>query len=261
MRRLIVKSRVSGKPEWAKQISELRERLKLNQTEFGRRFQMSPMAASRWERATQEPPSHIYIEMGNVADATQCWYFWGRAGLHPEHLLKVMPTLKRKLDRESMSNIEIVTAGSGVKKLDKKQQLIAIPLLKVVAASPGEQGDDLLALHDAPADSAIAAPKMWCPNPSSTSCLRVKGRSMEPTMCDSDIVAVDSSQTDISKLNGKIVIAWNKDKGLTVSRFKSYDHTDVLQPENPAYESITIAKRDKKWKVVAKALWWIRKAS
>src|SRR5579863_8157804 len=109
MRRLIIRSRVSGKPEWAKQIVDLRERLRLTQAEFARRFQMSAMAVSRWERGTQEPPSHTYIEMGNVAGAPRCWYFWGRAGLHREDLMKVIPTLRRRLNRERMSDFEIVT--------------------------------------------------------------------------------------------------------------------------------------------------------
>ena len=104
----------------------------------------------------------------------------------------------------------------------------------------------MLALHDAL--NVIAAPREWCPSPTSTTCLRVQGHSMEPTICDGDIIAVDSSQTDVANLNGKIVIAWNKDKGLTVSRFKSYHHTEVLQPDNPRYESITLSsRRSGKW--------------
>ncbi len=83
---------------------------------------------------------------------------------------------------------------------------------------------------------------------------------MAPTICDGYIVAVDSSQTDRSKMNGKIVIVWNKDKGLTVSRFKRYDHTETLQPENPKYESITLGSKKSAWKVVAKVLWWIGRA-
>ena len=83
---------------------------------------------------------------------------------------------------------------------------------------------------------------------------------MVPTICDGYVVAVDSSQTDRSKLDGEIVIAWNKDKGLTVSRFKRYDHTETLQPENPQHESITLGKKNDRWRIVAKALWWIGKA-
>jgi len=252
--------RLPAKPEWAKKISGLREQLKLNQTDFGHKLNSSAMAVSRWERGAQEPPSHSYIELGNLAGDPLCWYLWGRAGLRSEDVMKVMPKMQKRLRQSHTQDFEIVTAGSGARKLAKKQQLIAIPLLEIVAASPGERGDDVPFLHDAPVDSMIAAPREWCPNPSSTSCLRVRGQSMAPTIGDGYIVAVDSSQTDRSKLDGKIVIAWKKDKGLTVSYFRRYDHTETLQPENPQYESITLGHKNDKWKLIAKVLWWIGKA-
>jgi len=57
-------------------------------------------------------------------------------------------------------------------------------------------------------------------------------------------------------LNGKIVIARHKDKGLTVSRLHRYDHTLVLRSENPSYEAVTLSAKER-WKIVAKVLWWI----
>ena len=69
------------KPEWATCVYDLRRRLNLSQTIFGQRVHSSPMGVSRWERGVQEPPSHSYIELGNLADDPQCWYFWDRAGL------------------------------------------------------------------------------------------------------------------------------------------------------------------------------------
>jgi SOS-response transcriptional repressor LexA len=260
MPRLSGKLNVLVRPEWANKILELRERLHLNQTAFGLKLQSSAMAVSRWERGAQEPSSRSYIEIGNLAGDPGCWYFWERAGLRSEDVMKVMPGMRRRLRRSHIHDFEIVRAGSGNRKLAEKLQLVAVPLLKIVAASHGEKGDDITSLHDAPIDSMIAAPKEWCPRPSSTSCLRVQGHSMAPTICDGYIVAVDSSQTDRNKMNGKIVIVWSKDKGLTVSRFRRYDHTETLQPENPKYESITLGNKRSTWKVVATVLWWIGRA-
>ena len=254
------KPNLPGKPQWAVKILELREHLGLNQTDFGHKLESSAMAVSRWERGAQEPPSHGYIEIGNLAGDPLCWYFWERAGLRSDDLMRVMPGMQRRLRQAHTHDFEIVAAGGGKRKLTAKVQLVAVPLLKVVAASLGDKGDELSYLQDAPVDSMIAAPKDWCPSPSSTSCLRVRGNSMSPTIRDGYIVAVDSSQTDRSKLDGKIVIAWKKEKGLTVSRFRRYDHTEILQSENPQYESITLGKKNDKWKVVAKVLWWIGKA-
>ena len=77
---------------------------------------------------------------------------------------------------------------------------------------------------------------------------------MNPLICDGNILAADYSQNDHEQLLGKIVIAWNKDKGLTVSRLHRYGHIEVLQSENREYESIVM---DKNWTIVAKVLYWI----
>jgi len=155
-------------------------------------------------------------------------------------------------------DLRIAHAGSGGKKLSAPQ-LITIPLLKVALASHGGRGDSSTMLHDAPVETMIAAPINWCPNPSTTSCLRVRGNSMMPLIYDGYILAVDSSQTDPSELNDKVVIAWHRDMGLMVSRLHHYDHTEVLQPENKEYGSIVLNNKHK-WKIFAKVLWWIGNA-
>ena len=82
---------------------------------------------------------------------------------------------------------------------------------------------------------------------------------MSPLIYDGYILAVDSSQTDRAKLAGKVVIAWNKDMGLSVSRLQRFDHTEVLQPENREYEPIVLDNKHN-WRILAKVLWWIGKA-
>ena len=253
------KANDSPRPAWAKAIRDLRLRLKLSQSDLGGRIGFSAMTVSRWERGAQEPPSHGYIGLGNLSSDVTCWFFWERAGLRSEDVLRVLPILKRVTQTSAPHNIEIVTAGSGALRVEEKLELVAIPLLKVAVAGYGERSDNLPLLTEAPVEDMIAAPKNWCPNPSFTSCLRVSGNSMAPLIQDGFVVAVDSSDTDVSKLHGKVVIAWHRDKGLTISRFRRYDHTDVLQPENNEYEAVTLSAGHS-WKIVARVLWWIGKA-
>ncbi len=253
------KPSLSGRPPWAKAVRALRVSLNLNQAEFGSRLGFSAMAVSRWERGAQEPPSHGYIGLGNLAHDASCWYFWERAGLRSENVLRVLPTLEKNTRTSKLQNFEIVSAGSGRKEHSEKIQLVALPMLNLAAASLGEKGDDLHMLSDAPVENMMAAPKGWCPNPSYTSCLRVRGNSMAPLIQDGYVVAVDSSQIDPCHLDGKIVIAWHKDVGLTISRFRRYDHTEVLVAENPEYGAVTINAKQP-WKIVATVLWWIGKA-
>jgi len=216
------------------------------------------MGVSRWERGNQEPSSHSYIELGILAGSPACWYFWGRAGLRAEDLMRVMPSRGKRIARTNSLDLQIVHAVSGSKKLSTPK-LVAIPLLKVVVPSSSEKGDTSTTLHNAPVETMIAAPEEWCPNPSTTSCMRVQGNAMMPLIGDGYILAVDSLQTDLSELNGKVVISCHKDMGLIVSRQHRYDHTEVLQPENKEFDSIVLNMKHK-WKILAKVLWWIGKA-
>jgi len=248
----------SERPDWAQRVESLRRRLGLSQTALGKKLEVSAMAVSRWERGMQQPPGSCYIRLGNMAGDPECWYFWGRAGLHSSDLMRVLPAVRGRMRRSSLPHFEIVVAGAG-KKIPKKSQLVALPLLQVSAATHGQNGDSVPDLDQVPADEIIAAPHTWCPNPAQTSCLRVKGDSMVPLIHDGYIVAVDTWENDRSKLRGKLVITWHHDKGLIVSRLQAFDGTEVLVPENREYESITISA-DRGWRIIAKILWWIGKA-
>jgi SOS-response transcriptional repressor LexA len=217
------------------------------------------MAVSRWERGEQEPSAQAYIRIGNLARDSSCWYFWERAGLHSENVLRVLPNLEKNTRHSKLQGFEIVTAGISRKKLHEKIELVAVPVLQVAAASHQEQGDVLQSLSEAPIESMMAAPKDWCPNPAHTSCLRVRGNSMAPLIQDGYLVAVDSSLTNMNDLDGKIVIAWHRDMGLAISRLRLYDHTAVLVPENSEFSGVTIGAKQP-WKIVGTVLWWIGRA-
>jgi SOS-response transcriptional repressor LexA len=105
-------------------------------------------------------------------------------------------------------------------------------------------------------ESMFAAPSEWCPNPTFTSCLRVKGNSMAPAIQDGYVIAVDGSQVERSKLYGKIVVAWNRDQGLIVSRFQRFDATELLMPDNREYEPVSL-RTEGHWRILGKVLWWI----
>jgi len=70
---------------------------------------------------------------------------------------------------------------------------------------------------------------------------------------------VDKSQNNRRKLYGQIVVAAHKEQGLIVSRLQRFDGTEVLVPENREHDSVAISSSD--WRIVAKILWWIGRAS
>jgi SOS-response transcriptional repressor LexA len=248
-------------PEWVRRILQLRKRLGLNQSEFAARLNYSAMALSRWESGTHEPTAEAYVQMGNLAESRESTWFWTRAGLKSADLSRMFPEGSGVLHKADFPEFEIVVAGSGGKRAatSTKAKLVAIPVLAVHAGTHGNKGDQVLDLDQAEVSEMIAAPALWCPNPAATNCLRVRGSSMSPMIDDGDIVVVDCTQHDGKELNGKIIVAWNRRTGLTLSRFLTMKGVQLLESENRDYKPISM-NRDRNWRIIGKVLWWIRKS-
>jgi phage repressor protein C with HTH and peptisase S24 domain len=248
-------------PEWAKRIHELRARLHVPQGELARLLDCSAMTVSRWENGQLEPTAHYFIELGKLAGKADCWFYWERAGLQSSDVVRVLPERERKqLPVQAEPGLDLVEAGTGARlEALGKPKIVHIPVLQAVAGTHGGEGDKRDNLNRIPAKEMMGAPTEWCPNPGYTSMLRVKGKSMEPLIHDGDIAAVDSSQTDRTQLDGKVVIVSHEDKGLCVSRLRRYPKFDVLESENRDYQSVVLDKGSG-WHIVAKVLWWISAA-
>lgn len=241
-------------PEWSLKIEGLRRARQLSQAEFGRQLGVSAMAVSRWERGVAGPAGATCIRLGNLAGDPLCWFFWKRAGLRLSDVTRVLPAARHRLARNVVPGVEMVRAGSGKKPSLKKARLIAIPLLPVHAGTSGSPGDNI-DLAEAPVESVLAAPASWCPHPTSTVCLRVKGNSMAPLILDGYIIAVDTSAVESDSLVGQIVVASHEEKGLLVSRLIRFDHTDALVSDHREYESLPV-RSGSEWRIVGKVLWW-----
>jgi SOS-response transcriptional repressor LexA len=256
-----VKNKKSPLPEWARRVLALREQLGLTQAAFASRLHYSAMALSRWERGTHEPPAQCYIQLGNIAGEPDCWWFWARAGFKNTDLSRIFPEGHGELRSAKFPALEIVAAG-GHKRISKipiKTRLVAIPVLDVHAGTHGAAGDAVLDLDTVPVSEMLAAPDVWCPNPEQTNCLRVRGSSMSPLISENDIVAVDCAQTDPKQLSGKIIVTWQEDQGLVLSRFLLVNGTQLLESENREYEPVKLGK-NRNWRIIGRVLWWIRKA-
>jgi len=84
-----------SRPDWAVRIENLRSDLGLSQTALAQRLKVSAMAVSRWERGVNEPPTACYVSMGKLVGVPECWYFWQRAGLSKQDLLKALRDSRR----------------------------------------------------------------------------------------------------------------------------------------------------------------------
>jgi DNA-binding XRE family transcriptional regulator len=245
-------------PDWSLKIEGLRHSRKLSQSDFGSKLGSSAMAISRWERGVAEPSGAMLIRLGNFAGDPLCWFFWKRAGLRLSDVTRVLPAVRRRFAESQVPQVQFVRAGGKAAHSLRKVSLVAVPLLPVEAATLGHDGDNV-DLAEVPADSMLAAPIDWCPNPESTLCLRVKGNSMSPLILDGYIIAVDTSSVENDRLVDQIVVASHRERGLLVSRLIRFDHTDALVSDNREYGSVPVTPGSE-WRVVGKVLWWTGRA-
>jgi len=243
-------------PEWVSQITAMRERLAINQAELARRLECSAMTISRWERGLLQPSAEHFIQLGNLGNRTEAWFFWEMAGIQPARMVEALggtSVAKRPAGRRK---VEIGGRDGGALATEKRSDMVGVPLLKAVAGTHGSAGDNRNSLRTVPTLQVIAVPQAWCPNPTYTSLIRVSGRSMQPTIRDRDILAIDAYQTERGRLYGQIVLMTCEAHGLSVSRLTHYDRIDVLEAEDRHFEPV-ILRKSGGWRIVGRVLWSI----
>jgi phage repressor protein C with HTH and peptisase S24 domain len=254
------KSKLGQLPDWATQITSLRERLKINQAELARRIECSSMTVSRWERGLLKPSAENFIQLGNLGSKTESWFFWEKAGIQAAKMAQALRGSAVRTRRLKVPPLERAHAGAGsAVKLEKVPEVVGLPILKAVAGTHGTPGDLRSNLRAVPATQVIGAPAPWCPNPAYTTLLRVKGNSMEPLIRNGDILAVDSFQVDCNELDGKIIIASHEKTGLSVSRLRRVGNLNILESDNRQYQAVVL-NRLGGWHIVGRVLWWISAA-
>ena len=132
-------------------------------------------------------------------------------------------------------------------------QFVYLPLY----ADPAAAGQPR-AIQEHEIDGAVPVPLDMCPHPKDTSCIRVRGDSMAPTLAEDTIVAVDAAIKRLDVLDGKIVCVRNsEDDGVTIKRLVLRGSVARFQPDNPAYVGLEVpaAEVEDNELIVGKVVW------
>lgn len=251
-----------AKPQWPTEIEALKKKLGLSGTAFAQRLGASPMSISYWLRGQQRPSPEYFIRMGNLAGDPQCWFFWEMAGLSKSDVARALPDLEQRLYRRQGGgpDIEVVAARGAVKPgsiaLKRKPDAVAVPLLKDAAAAGSPRLIDQAAVEE-----TLIVPRRFCPHPDDTTCIRVQGDSMSPTLKDGYVVAIDTVKADPRHLVEKMVAARDGEGGVTIKwlRFSDGEYMLVAQHTSPKYQPIILSKHPE-WKIIGKVVWCLFQA-
>jgi transcriptional regulator with XRE-family HTH domain len=249
------RSNTDAKSAMAGRIKALCQHMTGSRAELARELGISQDTVARWEQGLEEPSANFYIKLGNIAGEPSCWYFWEHAGLYGGNLMRVLPAVHPEIREDKQPDLQEVHAGGG-ERLFSKPQLHAIPLLPLRAATSGEEGDKQIDFDCVPPQGLIAAPSDWAPHPAFTCCLRVRGNSMAPVLCDGYIIVVDTSETERAQLMDKMIVAWHADKGITVSWLKTIAGGEALVSQSDQYGPVLL-NREQGWRMIGKVIWWI----
>lgn len=133
-----------------------------------------------------------------------------------------------------IDKIEILANYFGIQKSDLVEKRVAeqkttaairIPVYgRVAAGIPMSAVENILDWEEIPAS--------W---PGEHACLKVRGRSMEPRICEGDVIVV---QVQDWAESGDIVVAMINGDEATVKKLIKQPDGIVLQPFNPSFESM-----------------------
>lgn len=201
------------KDEIGARLRSERERVGLSRDQVVDHISYSRSTLQQWEAGSTEPPISAIGQLANLYKVSPQYLIFGT----------------------DESTIPVPTTN-------KNDEYAYIPAYDMVAsAGLGEKCQPLLNTK-----KKLAFRKDWLQtkdlDPTKTSCLHVKGDSMEPTIPNDATILVDTSYNDV--MDGGIFVL-NIDNRIFVKRTQLQPNGDLtLISDNPRYDNITITEND-----------------
>jgi phage repressor protein C with HTH and peptisase S24 domain len=176
-------------------------------------------AVHNWLEGTRQPGAKALTAIWRVYRVDPLWLLTGETGVQGPVVLRVSPP--------SVPKPALTHAAEFLDNEVERDRFVSVPLLSdaIAAGSPREiRPQDI-------EDFAIIYAD-WLPAPEMVTCVRISGESMAPILTEGSIVAIDHSQRDARKLDGKMV-AFRQDGGASVKWCKHHSPELVMGlPEN-----------------------------
>jgi DNA-binding XRE family transcriptional regulator len=196
----------------AAKIVELRNRLGLERSGLAEKLDVTRIAVLHWENGERTPSRDVCLRLAILAKSeapSLAQWFLTQAGFDLGDLAALVPGLEKSFKK--FTKHQGSAAGGG--------DVVRLPILKdpSFAASPGAVRDDGLEWMP------IAVRALGGANPASCSFVRVPSEHGLSFFGRDEFVVVDGSQTDLSALKGKLVLAYSpKIKPDAAERLKAH---------------------------------------
>lgn len=178
-------------------------------------------------------PAEVLLGFIDQTGATPLWLLSGEGSKYRRS--------RDEVALADLSPIELIRRG-----LEKLEQEPGDVVVVAPENLPGEAMSEFVAvglvpmsvlprrsIHPSRVEGYIMAYRQWLPNPSETIGVRLEDDSMHPILPMGSIVAIDLSQTDPSRLQGRLVAACPEDEPLIRWLDVSGRHL-ILRPGHPS---------------------------
>ena len=209
-----------------------------NESVLASRLGISAQSVYNARKKQQIPPAWV-LEIAKTFNVTTDWLFFGRGPMRPEKSGKqtVLDELRKKAD-----NI-----------LDSGNDLVMIPMVEArLSAGSGSFETSSIIGRDYAFRRDFILRKG---NPNDMILMRVSGDSMEPDICDNDVVLIDQSKKDI--LPGRM-FAVGFEESIYLKRIDNLPGKVILKSANPAYPPVELDVRgdlSEHFRVIGRVLW------
>lgn len=209
-------------PDFKTVFHHLRTEYGFNQEQIAQKLNVSKSSIAMWETGNRKPTPEKYEEIADFFNVDMD-YLFGRS------------TIKRKISYDEYGNEHKALTSPTV-----------IPVLgSVPAGIPIEAIQDIVDFEEIDADTAAKGEYF---------ALKIKGDSMEPRICEGDVVIV-RKQDDVE--SGDIAIVMVNGNDATIKRLLKYQDGIRLMPSNPTYDPLYFTNEeieDKPVRIIGKVV-------
>ncbi len=227
----------------AQRLRAVRKKLETSQTDMARQVGISQGTLADYESGRRKPSMPVLLSLEYCFHINHQWVLSGKGDpLRTESTARPVITV----DEEECARLE---------NLEGRDAYYAVPYLRDAAAA----GSGLLMEEEVGGYCIIH--KRVAPRPDELRCVRISGSSMEPTLTDGSIVAINTTIKDVPAVTGKIVCARTAEGEVVIKRLRHRGRHVLLYSDNPAqekYPPIVVDLREVENPVIGQVVWaWV----
>jgi len=198
---------------FADRLKESRQSYGFSQSEIANRLGIKPQSVNQWENGTTTPRGHRLDKLASILKTNAGWLMYGivtdgNATLLNSSVHEVKSDDEQYFD--SQSGLDSSPLGT-----DTASEFVNVPVYDVsLAAGDGAHVENDLIINNYPVSTLCLEKNKLHSN--NAVIVTVKGDSMEPTICNGDMLLIDTS---VTKPFSNKIFAFAFDHELKVKRF------------------------------------------